>query len=157
MTFHLEQTPITGKEALGVHDEPTQALIHFYAAFNGGNHDLMSENWLHSEAAAMSNPLGGIMRGWAEISSLYSRIFDGPASVYVEYYDYSIFEGKGFFQAIGRERGTFTLGETSVDLKIRTSRIYVEADGNYKQLHHHGSIEKPAMLKRYQDAVRSGS
>ena len=145
------QDPITGKEAFGDMTRAYDALVEFYAAFNAGDFGLMSKD------ASMSNPLGGIRRGWREIRTVYENIFNGPAEVYVEYYDYAILEGDGFFQAVGRERGTFTLGETSVDLKIRTSRTYVLHEGRYRQLHHHGSIEDPALLKAYQDSVLSAS
>jgi hypothetical protein len=37
---------------------------------------------------------------------------------------------------------------------IRTSRWFKLADGRWRQLHHHGSIEDADLLARYQLAVR---
>lgn len=105
----------------------------------------------------MSHPLGGVKRGWNEIRSVYERIFDGPAEVYVEFYDYVIFAAEGFFQAVGRERGQFRIGANTIDLRIRTSRTYVLDGKRYRQLHHHGSIEEPKLLSSYQTAVMTGS
>ena len=115
--------------------------------------DVLSQNWMQSEDSAMDNPLGGIKRGWSSIQSVYERIFNGPAKVYVEFYDYTIHRTPEVFYAVGRERGHFILGETEIELKIRTSRIYRLAGDLWKQVHHHGSIEDPELLARYQNAV----
>jgi hypothetical protein len=57
------------------------------------------------------------------------------------------------FYAVGRERGYFRLGDKEITLAIRTSRIYRKIDGLWQQVHHHGSIEDPQLLERYQAAV----
>lgn len=101
----------------------------------------------------MNNPLGGIKRGWNEIKDVYGRIFNGTAEVYVEYYDYTIHESTEMFYTVGRERGYFKLGAEKIDLAIRTSRIFKLVDGSWKQVHHHGSIESPHLLERYQSSV----
>lgn len=147
------QIPITGSEYQGHSSSPYHALAQFYAAFNQRDLTTMAENWGHSEEIAMDNPLGGIKRGWEEISAVYARLFSGSATVYVEYYDYTIHEGSDIFYAVGRERGSFRLGETEVQLAIRTSRIFRKIDGRWRQVHHHGSIDDPALLARYQAAV----
>ncbi len=147
------QTPITGKEIQGDLTQPYQTLIQFYRAFNGRNIDIMSQNWDQSAEIAMDNPLGGIKRGWDEIRSVYDRIFSGSAKVYVEFYDYTIHITSEMFYAVGRERGTLERGETKVELAIRTSRIFRRVAGDWKQVHHHGSIDEPELLARYQAAV----
>lgn len=151
-----EQTLITGsenKEALPV---PLRALSDFYEAFNSRNLVMMSGNWAQTDDTAMDNPLGGIKRGWAEIKAVYERIFSGPARVYVEFYDYTIHETGGMFYAEGRERGEFRLDETVIPLAIRTTRIFRKVAGRWRQVHHHGSIEDPELLARYQAAVKGG-
>jgi hypothetical protein len=60
------------------------------------------------------------------------------------------------FYAVGRERGEFRLGKTVVKLLIRTTRVFWLLDGRWKQVHHHGSIDDPDLLARYQTAVRAG-
>lgn len=147
------QIPITGREEVGEQASPFSALVQFYRAFNKRDLALMSQNWSHSGDIAMDNPLGGIKRGWQEIGPAYERIFTGPAEVYVEYYDYTIHETTGMFYAVGRERGYFRSGCNEVSLAIRTSRIFRKVDGQWKQVHHHGSIDDPELLARYQKAV----
>lgn len=147
------QTPITGNENQGDLSSPFQALVQFYHAFNSGDLDEMSRNWEQSDDIAMDNPLGGIMRGWSEIAEVYKRIFNGSAEVYVEYYDYTIHEHGEVFYAVGKERGFFQLGETRVNLAIRTSRIFRKVDNTWRQTHHHGSIEDAQLLATYQATV----
>lgn len=147
------QEAITGKEKQEGSPSPYNALVQFYAAFNSADMQMMSENWAQSNDIAMDNPLGGIKRGWAEIQQVYERIFNGPAKVYVEYFDYTIHETSEMFYAVGRERGYFRLAEDELTLAIRTSRIFRKIDNCWKQVHHHGSIEDPQLLARYQSAV----
>lgn len=134
---------------------PYDALREFYYAFNHRNIIAMSENWLDTPEIAMSNPLGGIKRGWAEICEVYEHIFNGSAQVYVEYHDYTIIERGGMFCAVGRERGGFRKHNEEVLLAIRTSRAFIQHDGRWRQIHHHGSIDDPALLDRYQQAVKA--
>jgi len=147
------QKAITGNESFQDLTNPTEVLAQFYSAFNNQNFELMSQNWLQNEEIAMDNPLGGIKRGWDEIQSVYSRIFTGQAKVYVEFYDYTIVQFDGGFCAIGRERGYVQIGQNKLELKIRTSRVYKLVNKTYKQVHHHGSIESPELLKEYQELV----
>ena len=147
------QEAITGKEGQGNLSTPYQVLAQFYCPFNPGDIKMMSENWWQSEEIAMDNPLGGIKRGWAEIQPVYERIFNGPAEIYVEYYDYTLHQTAEMFYTVGRERGYFRLGGEEITLIIRTSRIFRRINGRWKQSHHHGSIEDPQLLARYQAAV----
>lgn len=148
------QEPITGKEQIGKKETPYEALVEFYKAFNEKDIHLMENNWANTEEIAMDNPLGGIMRGWDNLCQVYSRIFEGKASVYVEYFDYTIHETEEVFYAVGRERGSFSIGKNKIDLKIRTSRIFKKMEGEWRQVHHHGSIEDPKLLDTYQNLVK---
>ena len=147
------QTPITGQEDQGDPSSPLHALVQFYHAFNAGNMTVMAENWAQSDDIAMDNPLGGIKRSWGEIRPVYERIFSGPAEIFVEYYDYTIHESPDLFFAVGRERGYFRLESEEIALAIRTTRIFRKINGQWRQVHHHGSIEDPLLLARYQSAV----
>jgi len=149
-----EQRPITGGEDKDALNGPMLVLSEFYDAFNSRDLNKISMNWARTDEVSMDNPVGGIKRGWAEIRAVYERIFNGPARVYVEFNDYTIHETGAVFYAVGRERGEFRLGDTVVRLAIRTSRIYRLLDGQWQQVHHHGSIDDPGLLARYQSAVR---
>ena len=144
---------ITGEETLADDVSPYSALVAFYAAFNQRNQQLMQHNWLQSEQASMSNPLGGVKRGWQQISQVYEKIFHGEARVYVEFYDYSIHQGADMFCAVGRERGELHIDQHSLALEIRTSRIYCRNEGRWQQLHHHGSMDRPQLLLEYQNIL----
>ena len=147
----LITSAITGAEC-ATPDTPLGALSGFYRAFNNRNLELMRENW-DGEECVLDNPLGGIRRGWAEIEPLYARLFSGPAKVQVVFFDYTLHVGADLFCAAGRERGTFEKAGTRIELAIRTSRVYRRVDGAWRQIHHHGSIEDPDLLRRYQVAV----
>ena len=147
------QTPITGAEALDDLSRPEQALAQFYRAFNGRDLALAETNWDNSDEAAMDNPLGGIRRGWPEICKVYERIFGGSARVYVEFHDYTLHVVGDVFWVVGRERGRFEAAGRTLDLAIRTSRVFRRRDGRWRQIHHHGSIEDPQLLAAYQKAV----
>lgn len=152
----MQPEVITGTEKLTSPNAALENLIAFYRAFNQRDMGLMQDNWEQSSEASMSNPLGGVKRGWQEIQPVYDRIFNGPAEVYVEYYDYSLHQTDEMFTVVGRERGYFKLGEKKLELAIRTSRIYRQRDGQWRQLHHHGSMDVPENLAVYQAAVLTG-
>ncbi len=148
------QTPVTGAEYAPA-DEPFAALAGFYRAFNGRDLALMEQNWDIGEDVSMDNPLGGIRRGWAEIRTVYERIFGAQASVRVEFHDYTLHRIGDVFLAVGRERGRLERpGRVVLDLAIRTSRVFRRADNAWRQFHHHGSIESPELLAAYGDDVR---
>jgi len=148
------QLPITGSENPDGLPGEMRALVGFYNAFNKRDMALMAENWAHTDDASMDNPLGGIKRGWDDIRAVYERIFTGGAKVYVEFYDYTVHEYGDVFYAVGRERGEFRSGDTTVELNIRTSRIYRMTRDGWRQVHHHGSIDDPELLAGYQAAVK---
>ena len=131
-----------------------KAIINFYKAFNNRDMELMRKVWLNGKEASMNNPLGGIMRSWSEIESVYDKIFNGIAKVYVEFYDFTIHKTKDMFFATGREKGYFKTDEIEIQLAIRTSRIFKKINSDWKQIQHHGSIDNPELLKKYQELVR---
>ncbi|MDP2787537.1 MAG: nuclear transport factor 2 family protein [Pseudomonadota bacterium] len=59
-------------------------------------------------------------------------------------------ESEGVFYAVGHERGHITKDGERMELRIRTSRIYQFLQGQWRQVHHHGSIDNPELLARYQ-------
>lgn len=146
--------PITGKECLVSNHGPLYALVGFYSAFNTRDLPAMGRNWAHSDEVIMTNPLGDVRRGWPAIREVYEKIFNGPAKVYVEFYDYSLHATDEMFYAVGRERGYCERGDQRIELAIRTSRVFRRLDNRWQQVHHHGSIDNPALLERYQKTVR---
>ena len=144
---------ITGTEVQVGRSAPERALMDFYRAFNHRDLAHMAKNWSHAKHVVLCNPLGGVKRGWAEIEAVYRHIFSGPATVYVEYYDITLNRVGDLFYATGRERGTFKTDHVELPLAIRTTRIYQDINGEWKQIHHHGSIDDAVLLANYQQAV----
>ena len=148
------QEPVTGREELGDVSEPRQALAQFYKAINGRDVALMEKNWDSSPEAAMDNPLGGIKRGWPEIRKTYERLFSTRGTYRFEFWGYTLHQSGDVFWAVGRERGYLTRDGETLELAIRTTRLFRRTGGRWRQIHHHGSIEDPQMLGRYLAAVR---
>jgi ketosteroid isomerase-like protein len=118
---------------------------------------MMARNWAQADEAVMDNPVGGIKRGWEEIRTVYERIFSSPGQYWFEFYDYSYHEAGEIFYVVGRERGGYRAGEAMLNMAIRTSRVFRRIEGEWRQVHHHGSIEDPKLLAAYQEAVRSNA
>lgn len=120
----------------------------FYAAFNGRDLAAIERFW--EPNGILFNPIGGVRRGWREIRTVYERLFSGPVTVRVAFHDYSLSIGSDLAFLAGRERGTAVRGDRTVRLAIRTSRIFTLTSEGWKQIHHHGSIDDPALLAQYQ-------
>ena len=131
------------------------ALETFYAAFNGRDAALMREVWLDRPDVALSNPLGGVRRGVDAIVELYERIFRSDGRAWVELSDVTAMQAGETVAFVGRESGEYAGTTDTVALAIRTSRwfSYDEDAGRWQQIHHHGSIDDPQLLDRYQRAV----
>jgi ketosteroid isomerase-like protein len=150
----LEQVPVTGTEKKDNLTARLKVLSEFYEALNSRDLGKMARNWAQTDESVMDNPVGGIKRGWKEIRSVYERIFSTSAQYYFEFYDYSLHEAGEIFFVVGRERGEFRVGETILNMAIRTTRLFRMIDGRWQQVHHHGSIEDPDLLNKYQKAVK---
>ena len=90
---------------------------------------------------------------YCRIREGYTKLFDGPASIRVEFFDFTSQGGDDHHLFVGRERGICKTPSAGIELRIRTSRWFVRIEGQWRQLHHHGSIEEPALLADYQRAI----
>jgi len=151
--MNVGQVPVTGRESAAVASPKLRALSQFYRALNNRDLDLMARNWAQTDEAVMDNPVGGIKRGWPAIRAVYERAFSHAASFWFEFYDYSLHETGDLFYVVGRERGEYASSHSSLAMLIRTSRIFRLIDGEWRQIHHHGSIDDAELLRRYQRAV----
>jgi ketosteroid isomerase-like protein len=144
---------VTGREETIDPREPFGVLSEFYRAFNCRDLRLMEHNWVSSDDASMANPLGGIRRGWPDIREGYERLFRS-GEIHLEFHSYSIHQFGEMFCAVGREQGPFQGDNVSLELRFRTSRLFRFVGGRWRQVHHHGSIDNPELLLRYQAAIR---
>jgi hypothetical protein len=144
---------ITGRESLADDGSPLDALIVFYRAFNASDLEALGANWADGEAPSMDNPIVGIRRGWPAIREGYAKLFSGRATVRVAFHDFVAQGNNDFHLFVGREKGYCETPAVRLELRIRTSRWFVKMRGVWRQLHHHGSIDEPALLAEYQRAI----
>lgn len=131
------------------------ALETFYYSFNNKDINVFKELWVENELIQLNNPVGGMLRGKSEIVNLYNNIFTGKADVWVEFSDIVCYAFNDCYVFTGREQGEFKIDNKTINLKIRTSRIFAYVNGKWGQVHHHGSIDDAALLAKYQDAVKA--
>ncbi len=153
--MQIEHAPVTGKENKHALTPPMQALAEFYQALNSRDIEQMARNWAQTPEAVMDNPLGGIKRGWEDIRAVYEQLFRSPSQYHFEFYDYSVHAIGEMFYVVGRERGEFRANDTVLNMAIRTTRVFRLIEGRWQQVHHHGSIDDPDLLSKYQKAVRT--
>lgn len=144
---------ITGAEAKTGDGSALDALIEFYRAFNAGDIAGLAAIWEDGDAPSMDNPIGGIRRGWDAIREGYLKLFAGSAKVQVTFHDFTSQGGSDWHLFVGREKGVCTTADASLDLRFRTTRWFIRTNGLWRQLHHHGSIEEPALLADYQRMI----
>ncbi len=152
--MNVKQSPVTGREPKEQLTPQMRALAEFYQALNDRDMQLMKRNWAQTDDAVMDNPVGGIKRGWGEIKAVYAQIFSDPEAFWFEFYDYSYHEAGDVFYVVGRERGEYRAGGVTLHMAIRTTRLFRLIAGQWRQVHHHGSIDDAELLARYQRAVR---
>ena len=146
-------TEISGTEVIDDPTSPLAALSAFYRAFNSKDLDALAQVWLDGDEPSMSNPVGGLRRGWPDIRDGYARLFGGTARVQVTFHDFTTHGDDRTCVFVGREKGTCESPSGTLPLRIRTTRWFVRRDGVWRQLHHHGSIEEPALLADYQRVI----
>jgi pyrroloquinoline quinone (PQQ) biosynthesis protein C len=137
---YINISVINGKETYELPPE-YKVLSEYYYALNNADISKMKENWSKDETAAFTNPLGGIIRSYNNIVAAHDELFSSPIKIDVEYYDIKISKLANGFSAVGRERGTMVINGMTIDVGFRTSRLFIKENGEYKQLHHHGSFD----------------
>ncbi len=130
------------------------ALETFHYSFNNKDMEIFNKIWVPHDLIQLNNPLGGIIRGIDNISNLYYKIFTSKANVWVEFYDIISYQSNECVVFAGREKGLFSSGENIIELNIRTTRFFAYINGSWGQVHHHGSIDDPELLKKYQAAIK---
>lgn len=130
-------------------------LESFYYGFNNKDLDTLKRVWYKDGLIQLNNPVGGIVRGVDSIMKLYDKIFTSQASVWVRLTDIVYYATAGMVVFAGTEIGEFASNGETIALKIRTSRIfgYPDNEKSWFQLHHHGSIDHPDLLYKYQTTV----
>src|ERR1700730_2846108 len=144
---------ITGREAPARDGSALDALLDFYRDFNTFDMEALAANWAEGDAPSMDNPIGGIRRGWPAIEEGYAKLFGGPATVRVAFHDFTAQGNNDYHLFVGRETGFCETPAARIGLRIRTPRGLIKTRGAWRLVHHHGSIDEPALLADYQCAI----
>jgi hypothetical protein len=139
---------ISGKEPPTGDGSALDALIDFYRSFNASDLNALAANWADGEAPSMDNPIGGIRRGWPAIREGYANLF-----VRVAFHNFVAQGNNDFHLFVGREKGYCKTPAVRLELRVRTSRWFVKMGGVWRQLHHHGPIDEPALPADCQRAI----
>ena len=131
------------------------AVESFYYSFNQKDLHVLKKLWYCHDLVQLNNPVGGIVRGIDPILLLYGKIFNSNAKVWVQFTDIVCYFTRESVVFTGTELGQFTEGDKILSLKIRTTRVfnYSAAEHTWYQVHHHGSIDDPALLSLYQASI----
>jgi MFS family permease len=136
-------------------DGARAAVETFYYALNNSDLEVLGQVWASDALAQLNNPVGGIIRGGAEITALYARIFTG-SPLTVRFEDVVEYTGADHAVFAGRETIAYgPAGTTRAVVEARTSR-YFRFDrerSRWLQYHHHGSVDDPDALSAYRHAV----
>lgn len=136
------------------------ALETFYYAFNTRSLDLYQRIWADDPLVQLYSPVAGMVRGSASIAALSERIFAGSVRVQTMLEDIVAYVTPDLVVFTGRERGTYThdseheaRSELSEGRSICIFR-FIAAQGGWRQVYHHVSLDDADQLARYQRTVR---
>jgi hypothetical protein len=132
----------------------------FYHAFNTRSLDLYQRIWADDPLVQLYSPVAGMIRGSASIAALSERMFSGSVRVQTMLEDIVAYMTPDLVVFTGRERGTYThdseqeaMSELSEGCSICIFR-FIAAQGGWRQVYHHVSLDDADQLARYQRAVR---
>ena len=138
------------------------ALETFYHAFNTRSPDLYQRIWADDPLVQLYSPVGGMVRGSAGIAALSERMLSGSVRVQTVLEDIVAYVTPELVVFTGRERGTYTPagdGEHEAMPELSEGRSvcifrFIAAQGGWRQVYHHVSLDDAEQLARYQRAVR---
>jgi hypothetical protein len=140
------------------------ALETFYYAFNTRSADLYQRMWADDPLVQVSSPVGGTVRGSATIATLSARMLSGSARVQVQTVleDIVAYVTPELAVFTGREHGTYTRdGERDAEAAAALAEVrsicvfrFIAAQGGWRQVYHHVSLDDAEQLARYQRAAR---
>jgi hypothetical protein len=135
------------------------ALETFYHAFNTRSLDLYQRIWADDPLVQLYSPVAGMIRGSASIAALSERMFSGSVRVQTVLEDIVAYMTPDLVVFTGREHGTYThdseheaMSELSEGHSISVFR-FIAAQGGWRQVYHHVSLDDADQLARYQRAV----
>lgn len=137
------------------------ALETFYYAFNTRSLDPYQRIWADDPLVQVFSPVAGMVRGSATIAALAARMLSGSSvRIQTVVEDIVAYVTPELVVFTGREHGTYTSEsehEAPPDLAVGHSICvfrFIAAQGGWRLIYHHVSLDDADQLARYQRAVR---
>lgn len=116
-----------------------EANKNFYRAMQSLSIEEMDSVWLQDESARCVHPGWEMLEGWEAIRESWQRIFEGTRFVRLSVSLQSIrVEGPMAWVACSEKISSASDGVFENAL-VQTTNIFVENDGSWYMVHHHGS------------------
>src|SRR5690348_14483595 len=123
----------------------------------------MRRIWADDPLVQLSSPVGGLVRGSANIAALYQRVFPGSARVRTVVEDIVAYATPALVVFTGREHSVYAgehdgeheaMSDLSEVRSICAFR-FIAPQGGWRLVYHHISMDDLDQLARYQHAVRN--
>ena len=121
-------------------EDPATAAVRaanaaFYAAFEARDLDAMSDVWEHTDRVTCVHPGWPILTGWASVAASWFALFDGPQRLQFIVTDEQV-HVEGTMAWVTCDENLIDAGGTQA---VAASNVFVEGDGRWRLVHHHGS------------------
>jgi ketosteroid isomerase-like protein len=129
-------------------DDVRSANAAFYAAFEAGDLDAMAEVWERSDRARVTHPGWPTLHGWAKVAGSWQAIFSGTPFIQFVLTDEAVLVvgdvavvtlDENILQAAGSPAGGGADIEELSGARVATTNVFVQQDGRWRMVHHHGS------------------
>src|ERR687894_1692949 len=131
---------------MAAEDEVRQASEQFYAALNrtlDGDSGAMEEIWSHGSDVSAMHPFGSRSLGWEEVRDSWeqaAQAFSGGQVALDEMAVVPISEDAAY--TLGTEHGQARIGEETVGIDWRVTKIYHREAGGGERVPHHTDFSK---------------
>src|ERR687894_3279814 len=138
---------------MAVEDEIRQASEQFYEALNrmiNGDPEPMMEVWSHGPDVTALHPLGGRQTGWEEVRASWEQVAQGFSEGEVSIEDLVVVPlSDDVAYTLGTEQGQATLGDETVSIDWRATKIYRRGEGGWEMGLHHTHVS-PGLVEGLQ-------
>lgn len=124
-------------------EEVRGANASFYAAFESGDLDAMSDVWEHNDRVTCTHPGWPVLRGWGAVAASWVALFQGPQQLQFILTD-EVIEIEGNVAWVTVDENILDLDSGST---VSSLNVFVRADGGtapvWMMVAHHGSAVAP--------------
>ena len=111
----------------------------FYAAFESGDLDAMSDVWLHEDHVVCTHPGWASLRGWAAVAASWFALFQGELSMqFILTRDAPVVRGDVGWVSVDENLLAGAQAQT-----VAALNVFERVDGRWRLVVHHGSPIAP--------------